>query len=94
MFPLDNLPERQTAVPTQNVATDMLLQLAPSIGHHNRHFTIYRTSNQPSPVVHRLIQRATIVSGLEEGDMTYSVRWIESKLKNWRIRQSSSVREV
>jgi hypothetical protein len=80
MFPLETPVARVSDVSMNTAAADNLSTVIPSVGAHTKDYTIYRSSNRPSPVLHRLIQRASVVSGIEETTLRYSVRWIESKL--------------
>ena len=69
--------------PQRSAAPNLLLQITPSLGPQVMNYTIYRSSNPPPPVLKCLIRRASLISGIPEDSLHYSIRWIESKLKYW-----------
>jgi hypothetical protein len=83
MFPLDP-PQGPVSPEIHPVSSNVTLFPRPENGRHNKKYAIYRPNATLPPVLHRIVQRAATVAGVNESNIRYSLRRLESNLNHWR----------
>jgi len=85
MFPLEKKAVNSGGGDTElkEAARDFFMFIHPNYGHAKK-YQIYRSEDVHGPVILRMIQRGSEITGVDEKTLESVIQWWESKLLAWR----------